>query len=337
MDTITTPTAWTPDRVFTPSADEFGRKTWPVYLDRNMLHEFRSPYAQRIYSYFTAEFRASATSETRWHRDPLPPPPPDAAQRVMNGEPCPVCGSGNGTGTVRTLHRGNDTGIEVLMPVRCPCGAVVRFRDAWAKQMAAHKRFADVRLSSITPHPELALDLATQATIIAQVKAAPADSYFLTGQPNTGKSHIMSALFRHALHAWAFETWDRGIWRPAVWRIGAAQLLDEHVAWDTRNPERADVAPPTVTLRAIQACAEQLVRPRLFLDELDKIVPTDYKMNKLIAIVDAVYAANGQLVSTSNKGPRELVAKWGMDEAGTLIRRIGGGPGAHTINFQRGA
>jgi hypothetical protein len=47
----------------------------------------------------------------------------------------------------------------------------------------------------------------------------------------------------------------------------------------------------------------------------------------------AVYVAEGQIVATSNKSPAELEAKWGSNEAGTILRRIGSEVNAHMIEF----
>ncbi len=120
-----------------------------------------------------------------------------------------------------------------------------------------------------------------------------------------------------------------------VWRITASVLLNEHVAWETRdkNNENCDIPTPTVTERMISQRVKSGYRPSLFLDEIDKLVPTEFKLNRLGEIIDAIYANNGQLVATSNKSASDLVAKWGSDEALTILRRIGAGPGAHMINF----
>jgi hypothetical protein len=332
-DSPTAPRPWTRERVYSDPADDFW--SWPPFLTHHCIYELRDSRLHHCYDYYTPEFCSAIASEQNFQREiPILPLSPETVQLVMNGETCPQCGSTKG-GEVRTPHRGLDTGIQLTMPVRCSCGIVVRFRDQWNKQMRAHRRFTDVRLSAIAPYPRLALDLETQARIITAIKASRSDSYFLVGPPNTGKSHLMTALFRHALGKWATQSWVENAHRLTVWRISAAQLLDEHVAWATRSPGEGKV-PPTVQISAIHAAAEDGFRPCLFLDEIDKIVPTEFKLNKLIEVIDAVYTAEGQIVATSNKGLAALIAKWGFDEAGTAIRRIGGGPGAHTINFQNG-
>jgi hypothetical protein len=328
-------TTWTPDTVYASDAPEytrFNQSAWPPRLTRHQLDSMRRNPA--FFNWLTPEFCQALLSEQRWA--PVNDPTlltGDARRPVMEGKPCPTCGSSDG-GHVSALHRGIDTAIELVIPVRCPCGWVVKLREALAKQMKAHARFADVRLSEIKPHPGLAIDADTQAKIIDEIKAAPDDSYFLVGQPNSGKSHLMTGLFRRALARWCKDSWLRNDPTPAVWRISAAQLLDAHVAWDTRTKGEGSVPMPPVTVNGIHAAAERGYRPRLFLDELDKIAATEYKLQKLIAIIDAIYEAQGQVVATANKDLTTLVAKWGFDEAVTTIRRIGGGPGAHTVEFR---
>lgn len=86
-------------------------------------------------------------------------------------------------------------------------------------------------------------------------------------------------------------------------------------------------------MEKIQAVVAKGYRPCLFLDEIDKAVPTDFKLGELIKIVDAIWVAEGQIVATGNMSVEALSAKWGSDEAGTILRRIGAGPGAHRVRF----
>jgi hypothetical protein len=71
----------------------------------------------------------------------------------------------------------------------------------------------------------------------------------------------------------------------------------------------------------------------LFIDEIDKFTTTEFRINMLAEIVDAVDVAQGQIVATSNKSPTDLEAKCGSDEAGTILRRIGREVNAHMVEF----
>jgi DNA replication protein DnaC len=76
------------------------------------------------------------------------------------------------------------------------------------------------------------------------------------------------------------------------------------------------------------------MRPVLFLDEIDKVRGSDYKMEKLRAIVDAVYEAQGQIVATSNTDPESIAAKWGGEWADIILRRIAAPPEGMVLQFQ---
>ena len=127
---------------------------------------------------------------------------------------------------------------------------------------------------------------------------------------------------------------------PNVWRIPALQMLQENTDWNARDRKdpNCDVPAPTVSAKRINLMMGKFgkhgVRPRLFLDELDKVAMTPAKAAVLSEIVDAVYQHKGQLVTTSNLGYQELAKKWGSDtDAGAVIRRFGSNdePDAHML------
>ncbi len=75
------------------------------------------------------------------------------------------------------------------------------------------------------------------------------------------------------------------------------------------------------------------------LEELDKFVPTPSRLNHLFKLVDVLYEGGGQLILTSNRGPDELLAKWGEIEGGTILRRVcdwsaEGGRQGHLVHFK---
>jgi hypothetical protein len=113
-------------------------------------------------------------------------------------------------------------------------------------------------------------------------------------------------------------------------RISTSVLLNEHVDYE-RAEDRAGEEPPYVTERKIRIAVKHGWRPRLFLDELDKLAVSDFKIRRLGELVNAVYAVGGQVCATMNKNPEALAQKWTADEAETILRRIGGDVGAHTL------
>jgi hypothetical protein len=318
-------TTWTPEMLYTDPAERM-----PLTWD-NLREALVNDYSRDVYG-FTAAALAAATAETSWEwAEELPPLPAAIADQVGKGEmACPTC-KGNGE-TWRVL-KGRDTGLEVLRKRDCVCRVYCLFWSKWKTMSSVNARFADVRLRSLVPNTTKSmLPEDRQVQIISLLQASPDDSYLLLGDPNCGKTHYMSALYRHAVAEWARQQAQcRHTFRQSVWRISVADLLEEHHAWATKRDE--DVPEPTVMVHKIHEAAKDGFRPRLFLDEIDKSVKEGFKMDTLFKLLNAMYEAKGQIVATGNKSVEELETKWGADEAGTALRRIGIGEGAHTLNF----
>jgi hypothetical protein len=63
----------------------------------------------------------------------------------------------------------------------------------------------------------------------------------------------------------------------------------------------------------------------LFLDEIDKVVPTETRLNTLLGLVNAVSDGQGQIVATSNMLLEDLEEHWkGFSAAGPILERICG-------------
>ncbi|MBX6361927.1 MAG: ATP-binding protein [Acidobacterium ailaaui] len=279
---------------------------------------------------FTPEFAAEVIRETRWVRLERTSEELEASIRaaMKKKEKCPACHDS----TRYARCQGLDTGLEIVAPVYCECmflGRLQRELDT------IPERFAEARLDTLAWSPKSKLPREQQETIIEFVKKHPEDSFLLMGEPGTGKTHISIALYCAALEKSMREQFLRGDIQSQVWRISATVLLQQHIAWDTRNihDENSATPSPVVTERMITAAAQKGYRPSLFLDEIDKIVPSDYKLSRLFEIIDAVYAHNGQVVATSNKTVNQLASKWGADEAESILRRISNGERAHKLNF----
>lgn len=283
---------------------------------------------------FTPEFLTELNRETRWSPvQDRPRFPEELSEAVGTGAaPCPLC---NDNGSFRLLHRGETTGLPMYRLVRCGCRYPRLFWLAWKD---VPDRFRDVRLSTLVPRGE------RQGSILADLRARPEDSYLLCGPPGTGKTHFATALYREAVSRNAVERF-RNINAPvAVWRMDATLMLQEHQDWDFR--EKADpnctVACPTVRLNAINNAARGGYRPCLYLDEIDKLKPSDYRLNRMRELVNCVYEAQGQVVATMNLTPKALTKKWraelgddmGDAFSGTILRRIAGeDTNGHLIQF----
>jgi hypothetical protein len=188
-------------------------------------------------------------------------------------------------------------------------------------------------MATLEPSNKSRLAPEHQLSLIRQIQDRPNDSYFLCGAPGLGKTHLMTALYRTALETWVDLDAVLAKQRIAVFRVTASVLLDQHVQFEKKSFDDDKTPIPLVTVAKLQWAIADGYRVCLFIDEIDKVIPTEFKLNKLCQLVDVVWASNGQLVATSNKSPSQLLKKWDSDAAGTLLRRFGMGESAHTLDF----
>jgi hypothetical protein len=238
---------------------------------------------------------------------------------VENQQTCPVC---NGRQEVLVLSRGVTTGMVVNYPYLCKCAIHVKVACKWNDNRQVPRDFRSVRLSTLEPIPGITSSVPLQADIIKTVQANPHGSFFLFGPPGSGKTHIATALYRTSVEGWARQWYALDGKRDAVWRTSTSVLLEETARWDNKSASDRPVDKPVVIIEEIQRAFTDGYHVALFLDEIDKISPTDYKLNKLFQLVDLVWSNGGQLVATANKGMFDLSARWGADIAGSIIRRI---------------
>ena len=286
-------------------------------------------------SRFTSEFLAATekeSSEGHWERiEDEPPIPSEMSERVgLSKEKCPNCVREE----VRLLHRGGLTKILMYRRVPCSCERLKRFWSYWGK---VPERLRGANLATIVPRGTDKISAARQAKILYALKERPEGSYLFWGPPGTGKSYFAAALYRHACNLTTGRQLETNDWCTSgpIWRVETSTLLAEHAEWASRNKYDEDcrVPAPTVTKQGIELYIAKGHRPCLYLEEIDKVAFTEARINKLCELVNAVYEAKGQVVATCNKSEAFLTQKWGADEAGTLLRRIGG-DGGYSVRFE---
>ncbi|HEY1810647.1 MAG TPA: ATP-binding protein [Acidobacteriaceae bacterium] len=265
------------------------------------------------------EERDAIRRETSWERLEEPPTlTPEQIGVIERGDQCPHC---HGSGEVRLDARGVTTDITVssYLSVHCPCSFVRWLSKDWR---IVPERFRDARLSTLVPRSK------RQAEILELLRQRPDDSYYFSGPPGSGKTHLSYALYRHILVGNLRDARNCD-YSPHIWRVTASVLLHQHVAAETDR----EAPTPEVTERMITTAARKGLRPIIFLDEIDKFPASDFKLGRLGEIIDAIYAAKGQIVATANKDAASLAKRWGdPDVVGTILRRIGS-DGGHTLSF----
>lgn len=198
-----------------------------------------------------------------------------------------------------------DTGKEFLESEGArPCPACIK-RGRIAR---IPERFIDASLDRLQP---LTAKHARQPEVLAFMRNEPEKSYFLAGNPGTGKTLLMWALYRHAVESE----------RPKVVITTLTSLLDEYRAFI-----RASAAGDTPRYPRLNA--EELSQGgtcySVFLDDVDKANPTDYAAEQVFAIVNAIYEHKHQLVVTTNKSIQELINHFDRsdDRGGPIVRRM---------------
>ncbi len=213
--------------------------------------------------------------------------------------------------------KGQVTGHIVRFPYDCACKKPLKLHYHWNGPNGVPAHFRDVRMATLEPSNRSKLAPEHQLSLIHQIQDRPNDSYFLCGAPGSGKTHLMTALYRTALETWVDLDAVLAKQRIAVFRITASVLLDQHVQYEKKSFDDDTTPIPLVPVAKFQWPIADGYGVCLFIEELDKIIPSEFKLNKLCQLVDIVWASNGQLVATSNKSPAQLLKKWDSDAAGT--------------------
>jgi DNA replication protein DnaC len=274
---------------------------------------------------FQPEFLDAVRSEENWIPDrPMPVIPEDLKEQIgMSLLSCPICEDRR---IYRFLVTGEETGITLRRERTCLCDRVRLYWDQLSRHVP--ERFRRVRLDAVVPSPLSRMSATKQSSLIEHLQTHPDGSYLFYGDAGTSKTYLAVALYGNALEAWAAGGW-KSIYCPVV-RVNVPTLLEQWVAKAT-NPE---ARVPDYSISQVHSCRNQRQRPRLFLDEIDKFKGSQFKLDKLLELVNAVYDEHGQIVATSNTSPEALTEAWGSFYGDAILRRIGQPPDGETICFQ---
>ena len=230
------------------------------------------------------------------HRTPL--------QSRESAEPMDACSKCAGTGWEPVEGNG------VRQVSRCACAIERQTRQLLSR---IPLRYRDARLNNLTPCQDRNRCFAPveiQEQAIAMLKNRPDDSYCFLADVGFAKSHYLAALYRHAV-----ETQER-----TCYFVQATELVKGF-----QNIEFGSDYEPYLCVPTIRRAIEQGLRPRIFIDELEK-VPTysQFVWAKVSEFFDALYRLTDrdskalQLCVASNLSRSEFEQFWGA----AILRRL---------------
>lgn len=191
----------------------------------------------------------------------------------------------------------------------CPCSVG---RDRAQKLGKIPLRYRMARIGTLKPCSDLSTcfsPVEVQDTVIRQLKENPENSYVFFGPTGCGKTTYLAALYRHAV-----ETQRR-----ACFYTQMADLVRQ-----LRDLELGREILPYLTRVTLREAVNNRLRPRVFLDECDKLNVSEFARSAVHEIIDECYKLAGndstgvQLVLATNLNRAEFSEMWGAP----VLRRV---------------
>jgi len=214
---------------------------------------------------------------------------------------CSRCG---GTGWQRVEKNGAPPGVR---PCRC---AVERDLQRKLAKIAPRDRWA--RIETLEPcldRSQCFAPVEVQGQVIQLLRKNPDSSYAFFGPTGCGKTTYMAALYRRAV-----ETQRRA--------CNYMQMAD--LVRELRGIECGREITPYLSRDVLREAVKDGLRPRVFLDECDKLKPTEFAVGVVHEVFDELYRLCGenspgvQLVVATNLSRVEFTQVWGAN----VLRRI---------------
>ena len=229
--------------------------------------------------------------------------PAHSQEGKMPAQPeCADCG-GTGLRNVPNGHGG-------LYAIACACA----IRDRINRQLnkiAPRDRWARIDLLAVCDDPTKCFsppDL--QRQIIDGFRANPDGSFAFFGPSGYGKTTYLAALWHRAVT----ESKGQGCFYQQT-----HDLIREMRSYEFDKDET-----PRICRQVIRETVARRLRPRVFLDEFDKVTVTDFARNSIHELVDELYQlAAGtphgvQFVLATNLDRDEFMNTWGAN----ILRRV---------------
>jgi len=183
------------------------------------------------------------------------------------------------------------------------------------------EKYRQFYLTGLQPSHAARLPLEEQSKLIEEMKAHPLDGWAFFTPAGFGKTTCSYVLYKQAIAAnlkqWlparlddlnlgALWNFSDGTPRIYVWRKSVPDLLQQH--FSMFNGE--DVK-PDITVEKIEEAVKRGFTPRVFLEEIDKIKLSEFSINQMFRIFDALDRHKGQIVLDTNMSKAEFIAAYG--------------------------
>lgn len=191
---------------------------------------------------------------------------------VSDTEVCPTCFG---------------TQSEVVAGGARPCPTCSPNREAQRRQLLLEKiprRYRGVTLERLQPRVDLH---PAQPQIIQYMLQHPFQNYYLCGEPDTGKTHLMWAFYEHAVAT------GRNVIATTL-----HDWIESHIALYRQPLETNDRS--TLMMADLQ---QSKFPYSVFIDDIDKKKVTEYVADMFFKFVDTIYLHQHQLVVTSQLHP----------------------------------
>ena len=205
------------------------------------------------------------------------------------------------------------------------------FRNAFSSiaERVVPAKYKPFSLKDLQPSEASRLPLGEQARLYDEMRANELAGWAFFAPAGYSKTTCSYALFRRAILAnlkvwWPRQNeWPKYEWEPEgvcnripriyVWRKSVPDLLQQHFdRFNYVEGEGRERPPkPAVSVESIEEAVRRGYTPRVFLEEIDKVKPSEFAINQIFRIFDALDRHKGQLVIDTNLSKQQFMDVYG--------------------------
>ena len=182
-------------------------------------------------------------------------------------------------------------------------------------------------LATLKPSSHSPISEAKQRAIFDILKGLPEKlrGLLMVGPSGCGKTTYASVLVKdHATLRLDVEQTNKGLEQDhelCIFRLRADEWMEQMYAWKYRDFDDKSVCEPAVTIASLrEACHQTGWSPIIWVEEIDKLVPTKKQLSIFNSLVDAAYELEGLIIATGNGTVEALTETFGE----ATMRRITG-------------